>query len=174
MITSFRGKTPKLGNGVFIAPDAWVIGDTEIGDESSVFFGGVLRGDILPIKIGRETNIQEHTVIHTSHHRVPTIVGDKTTIGHRATLHGCTVGNLVLVGMGAIILDEAVIEDEVVIGAGTLVTEGKRIPSKSLVIGSPGRVVRTLSEEELKYLRLSAKRYKEFAADYLKMFLDMP
>ena len=79
-----------------------------------------------------------------------------------------------LVGMGAIILDEAIIEDEVVIGAGTLVTEGKRIPSKSLVIGSPGRVVRTLSEEELKYLRLSAKRYKEFAADYLKMFLDMP
>jgi carbonic anhydrase/acetyltransferase-like protein (isoleucine patch superfamily) len=163
-------KTPTIGANVWIAPDAWVTGDINIGDESSVFFGSSLRGDILPIKIGRRSNLQEHSIVHTSNGRVPTIIGDETTIGHRATLHGCTIGNRVLIGMGAIILDEAVIDDEVVIGAGALITEGKKIPSRSLVFGSPGRIVRQLTDEEVKYLKISADRYVEVASNYRRHF----
>lgn len=172
MIIPYKEWRPVVANGVFIAPDAWVIGDVDLAEQVSIFFGSVLRGDILPIRIGRRTNIQEHTIIHTSHHRTPSVIGEETTVGHRATIHGAQIGNRVLIGMGSIILDEAVIEDECVIGAGAIVTEHKRIPSRSLVLGAPGRVVRQLTDEELKFLPISAERYVNVGATYRDMQLS--
>ena len=172
MILPFANQTPRIGSTVFIAPDAWVIGDVELGDEVSIFFGAVLRGDLLPIRVGNETNIQEHALLHTTHGRTPTIVGEQVTIGHRAIVHGCRLGNRVLVGMGAIILDEAVVEDECLIGAGTVITEGKRIPARSLVFGVPGKVIRKLDESELEYLKTSANGYVLSGREYLKLNLS--
>lgn len=165
-------RAPALGKGVFVAPDAWVIGDVELGDQATVLFGAVLRGDILPIKVGKRSNIQDCSVIHTSHGRTPTEIGEEVTIGHRATLHGCKICDRVLVGMGAIILDETVIEDECVIAAGTVVTENKRIPARSMVMGVPGKVVRTLTDDEIKFLRVSAERYVKVGANYSQLFSD--
>jgi carbonic anhydrase/acetyltransferase-like protein (isoleucine patch superfamily) len=170
MIIPFRDKTPTVGENCWIAPDAWVIGDVTLADKVSIFFGAVLRGDILGIKIGRETNIQEHSVIHTSHGRIPTTIGEQVTVGHRAMIHGATIGNRVLVGMGSIILDEAVIEDQCIIGAGTVVTESKKIPPRSLVIGVPGKVVRQLTDDEVAFLTVSATRYYPFGQTYDEYF----
>ncbi len=170
MIIPFRDRAPTVGEGTWVAPDAWVIGDVTLGEKVSIFFGAVLRGDILGIRVGKETNIQEHCMIHTSHGRTESIIGDQVTVGHRAIIHGATVGSRVLVGMGSIILDQAVIEDQCVIGAGTVVTEGKRIPARSLVVGVPGKVVRTLSDEEVSFLTLSATRYYPFGKTYDEYF----
>jgi carbonic anhydrase/acetyltransferase-like protein (isoleucine patch superfamily) len=170
MIIPFKDWSPTVGEGTWVAPDAWVIGDVTLGEKVSIFFGAVLRGDILGIRVGRETNIQEHCMIHTSHGRTESIIGDQVTVGHRAIIHGATVGSRVLVGMGSIILDQAVIEDQCVIGAGTVVTEGKRIPARSLVVGVPGKVVRTLSDEEVSFLTLSATRYYPFGQKYDEYF----
>ena len=171
MIKSFGEKTPSFGEEVFVAPDAWVIGDVSIGSHVSIFFHAVLRGDILPISIGSGTNIQEHAMIHTSHGRTPTVVGENCTIGHRAIVHGCSLGDRVLVGMGAIILDETEIGDECIIAAGAVVPEGKKIPPRSLVMGVPGKVVRELGEEDLKYLEDSARGYIEAGKLYSRMKL---
>lgn len=159
MILTLGGKKPDIGRNCFIAPDAWTIGDVVLGDEVTIMFGAVLRGDILPIRIGSRTNIQEHSLLHTSNGRTPTIVGEEVTVGHRAIIHGAKVGNRCLIGMGSIILDEAVIEDECVIGAGSVVTEGKRIPARSLVLGVPGKVIRSLSDDEVAFLSRSAEGY---------------
>lgn len=159
MIVPLGQQVPQIEAEVFLAKDSWVIGDVSLGTRVSIFFGAVLRGDILPIRVGNESNIQEHALLHTSHGRTPTILGDQVTVGHRAIVHGATVGNRVLVGMGAIILDQAIIEDECIIGAGTVITEGKKIPARSLVLGTPGRVVRTLEQDELRQLVLAAEHY---------------
>src|SRR5690606_24995534 len=119
MILTLDGKKPEIGRNCFIAPDAWTIGDVVLGDEVTIMFGAVLRGDILPIRIRSRTNIQEHSLLHTGNGRTPTILGEEVTVGHRASIHGAKVGNRCLIGMGSIILDEAVIEDECVIGAGS-------------------------------------------------------
>lgn len=161
MILPLPSSTPKISNNGFIAPDAWVIGDVELGDDVSIFFGAVLRGDLMPIRVGRGTNIQEHALLHTTHGRTPTVVGEYVTVGHRAILHGCTIGNRCLIGMGSIILDGATVGDECLVGAGALIPEGKVIPPRSLVIGVPGRVARVLSEEEATGLRIAAERYIE-------------
>ena len=170
-IIPYLGKTPRMGQDCFVAPDAWIIGDTSLADEVSVFFGAVLRGDILPIQIGRRSNIQERVIIHTSNGRKPTIVGEECTIGHGAILHGCEIRSRVLIGMGATILDEAIIGEESVIGAGSLVTEGKHIPPRSLVVGVPGKVVRELRDEEIQFLRISAERYVQVGKNYRAMNL---
>ncbi len=150
---------PKIGAMSFIAPDAWVLGDVTLGERVSVFFGAVLRGDLLPIEVGSETNIQEHAVLHTSKGRSPTRVGAQCTIGHRAIVHGCTVGDRSLIGMGATILDEAIIEQDSLVAAGALVTEGMHIPARSLVMGVPGKVVRQLTDAEVEKLSQSAQDY---------------
>lgn len=168
MIQALGKISPTIGKEVFVAPDAWVIGDVELGNNVSVFFGAILRGDILPIRIGRGTNIQEHSMLHTSHGRVPTIVGEDCTIGHRAIVHGCKVGNRTLIGMGAIVLDEAEIGDECLIGAGALILEGKKIPPRSLVVGSPGKVIRELNDAEVEGLKRSAADYVKTGALYLR------
>lgn len=158
---------PTLAESVFVAPGATVIGAVSLGDESSVWYGSVLRGDINRVIVGAQSNVQDLSVLHVSDD-FAAIVGERVTIGHRAIVHACTVGDEVLVGMGAIILDGAEIGPRCIIAAGALVTKGARIPEGSLVVGSPGRVVRSLSPEEqrsnaalaLKYVEVS-RRYRE-------------
>lgn len=171
MIIPYGETTPTLGNNVFVAPDAWIIGNVDLGDQVSVFFGSVLRGDILPITVGRGSNIQEHSMLHTSHDRMPTIIGEDVTIGHRAIVHGATVGNRCIIGMGAILLDDAVVEDDCIIGAGALITSNTHIPAGSMVMGMPAKVVRSLSEEERSFLKQSAINYVETGKQYLEMNL---
>jgi carbonic anhydrase/acetyltransferase-like protein (isoleucine patch superfamily) len=166
MILPFKSKWPKIHETAFVAPSADIIGDVEIGHHSSIWFQVVIRGDVNTIRIGSRTNIQDHSMLHVTRVKSPLKVGDDVTVGHRVTLHGCTVGNRVLVGMGAIVLDDAVIGDDCVIGAGTLITKGVKIPPKSLVIGSPGKVVRALKEEELAFLLESAQNYVNDSNEY--------
>ena len=165
-IIPYKNIHPKIDESCFIAPESWITGDVRIGKNVSIFFGAVLRGDILPITVGDETNIQEHAVIHSSHGRSPTSIGNQVTIGHRAIVHGCTIGNTCIIGMGSIILDEAVIGDNCLVGAGSVVTERKKFPAGSLIIGSPAKVVRSLEPKELEHLQASAAGYVETGRNY--------
>jgi carbonic anhydrase/acetyltransferase-like protein (isoleucine patch superfamily) len=174
VISEFKQFFPKIGKRVFVAKSADVIGDIKIGDDSSVWFGVVIRADVHKVRIGKRTSVQDGAVIHVTHHKLPdrsdgspTIVGDDVTIGHRAVLHGCVVEKACLIGMGAIILDGAKIGAESIVGAGALVTHGKIFPPRSLILGSPAKAVRTLSDDEVKELYLSAARYVNFKDEYL-------
>jgi carbonic anhydrase/acetyltransferase-like protein (isoleucine patch superfamily) len=165
-VISFKEKTPTVSASAFVAPDAWVIGDVSVGDEVSIFFNVVLRGDIEKISIGRGSNLQEHVLVHTSHGMNPATVGEDVTVGHRAIIHGCTIEDCCLIGMGATILDNAVIGEGSIVGAHTLVTKGTIIPPGSLVMGTPGKVIRPLNPEETQSLRASAKGYQDLGAYY--------
>lgn len=165
-IYTFKGMTPRIASGVFVAPNATIIGDTEVGEGSSIWFGVTIRGDVAPIKIGARTNIQDNSVIHVTNGKASTTIGDDVTVGHLALLHGCTIGNHCLVGMGSIVLDNAVIEDECFIAAGSLVSPGARIPSRSLAIGRPARVIRKLEERDLDDIRAAAVAYVEYASSF--------
>ena len=145
-----------------------MIGDVEIGEDSSVWFGSVVRGDVNYIRIGRRTNIQDNCVVHVTHDTHPTIIGDNVTVGHRVVLHGCKLGNNILVGMGAVVMDGVEVEDYVLIGAGALVTPNKKIPSGVLVAGVPAKIVRDLKEEEIKLIEESAENYVRYKNEYLK------
>lgn len=162
------GKTPKRPDTdeLWLAPDSHIIGSVTLGKKVGVWFGAVLRGDNEPIMIGEGTNIQEHTMVHTDP-GFPVTVGENCTIGHRAIIHGCTIGDNSLVGMGAIVLNGANIGKNCLIGAGALVPEGKSIPDNSLVVGMPGRIVRTLSDEEAAKLTGSALNYQKNAQRFL-------
>ena len=161
--------SPRLaeGGGVWIAPDADVIGAVELGEDVGVWFGAVLRGDTERIHVGARSNIQEHAMLHTDA-GFPLVVGEDCTIGHRAILHGCKLGSRVLIGMGAIVLNGAVIGDECLVGAGALVTERKAFAPRSLIVGAPAKAVRTLSDAEVESLKRSAAHYvanaRRFAA----------
>lgn len=154
------GKSPTFVDeaSTWVAPDASVIGDITIGRDVGIWFGAALRGDTEPITIGDGTNVQEHTIMHTDP-GFPLTIGRGCTIGHRALLHGCTIGNNSLIGMGAIILNGARIGDNCLVGAGALVTEGKVFPDGSLIVGSPARAIRELDEQAVGRLRLSAQHY---------------
>lgn len=157
-IYELDGKVPVIGSGVWIAPDAQVIGEVVVGDNVGVWFGTVIRGDTSLITVGNGTNVQDGTILH-SDYGVPLTIGEDCTIGHHAILHGCTVGNRVLVGMGATVLNQAVIGDECVIGANALVTEGKAFEAGSLIVGSPARAVKTLDPDKRAFLKASADHY---------------
>lgn len=161
----FCGKQPVLGDGVYIAPSAVIIGDVTLGEFSSVWCNAVLRGDINSILVGHHSNIQDNAVVHLADD-YPCIVGNYVTVGHGAIVHACKVGNETLVGMGATILDGSEIGEQCIIGANALVTQETVVPPGSLVLGSPGRVIRTLSDEERVALRVWAERYVETAAWY--------
>ena len=165
MIYALEGVAPEIGDGAWIAPDANVIGACTLGAVVNVWFGATLRGDTEPIAVGRGSNVQECCVLHTDL-GYPLVVGADCTVGHKAILHGCTLGDGVLVGMGATVLNGAVIGDGCLIGAGALVTEGKEIPDGSLVMGAPGRVVRDLDEKAIAMLRASALNYQRNAARF--------
>jgi len=154
-----QGVTPRLHASVFVADGAQVIGDVEIGEESSVWYNTVLRGDVNRIRIGCRTNIQDLTMIHVENGTHPTRVGDDVTVGHHVVLHGCTIGHRVLVGIGAIVLNGVVIEDDAFIAAGTLLIPGTHVPSGSMVMGSPGRVKRPLTDAERAGLLASSAGY---------------
>ena len=162
----FRDKSPRVHPSCFVEDSAQVIGDVELGEDSSVWFNSVLRGDVNAIRIGQRTNIQDLTMVHVTSNRFTTSIGDDVTVGHHVVLHGCTVGNRVLVGMGAILMDDVEIGDDCIIGAGTLLTQGTKIPPGSLVVGSPGKVKRPLTGEERTFLIESAKHYVRTAADH--------
>lgn len=166
----FKERHPSISPTAFIAPDAWIIGDASIGENVSIFFNAVLRGDIESIRVGRGTNLQEHSLVHTSHGMSPAIIGEDVTVGHRAIIHGCTIGDRSLIGMGATILDNAVIGEECIIGAHTLVPKGTVIPPRSLVIGTPSKVARPLTPEEQRSLLSSARGYQELGAYYREFF----
>ncbi len=173
IILPFRGEKPKLPKSAWIAPGATVIGDVSMGEDSAIWFGCVVRGDVHRIEIGKRSNIQDLSMVHVTHYKKsdksdgnPTIIGDDVTIGHRVMLHGCTIENACLIGMSATILDGAVIGKESIVGAGSLVTKNKRFPPRSLILGSPAKVVRELSDEEVAELYASAKRYVGFMNEY--------
>lgn len=165
-LITVRGASPQVDNSVFLAQGAWVIGDVSIGENSNIWYNTVLRGDMYPIRIGKYTNIQDNSTVHVMHDH-PAIIGDYVTVGHNAIIHGCTVADNCLIGMGAILLSYCEIGENCIIGAGSLVTEHKRIPPNSLVLGSPGRVVRTLTDEEVAAIHQSALDYYKEAQSYL-------
>lgn len=173
-IRSHRNKQPLVADDAYIDPSAVVIGDVEIGGQSSVWPLAVIRGDIHRIRIGKRTNVQDGCVLHVTHagpyhaDGFPLLIGDDVTVAHKVMLHGCTIGNRVLVGMAAVIMDGAVVESEVVIGAGTLVPPGKVLASGYLYLGNPARQVRPLTEKEMSFFNYTAKRYVDLAAEYLE------
>lgn len=157
-LDKFLGRQPQTYPAAFVAANATLVGDVRLGRDSSVFYGSVLRADIESIVIGEGTNVQDGAIVHLADD-MPAIVGARCTIGHSAIIHACRIGDLCLVGMGAVLLDGAEIGDECLIGARTLVTQRIKIPPRSLVIGSPAKVVRELTAEELSSLRSSAEKY---------------
>jgi carbonic anhydrase/acetyltransferase-like protein (isoleucine patch superfamily) len=161
-----KGIRPRLGRDVFIAPNATVIGDVELGDEASVWFGAVIRGDVFPIRFGARTNVQDGSVVHVTGGRAATAVGDDVTIGHMVLLHGCTVGSRCLIGMGSILLDGAVIGDECLVAAGSLVAPRTVIPPRSMVMGRPAKVVRPLAEDDLAMVREAGALYVGYAQTF--------
>lgn len=162
----FRGVSPRVHPSCFVEDSAQVVGDVELGEDSSVWFNAVLRGDVNPIRIGRRTNLQDLSLVHVTTQKHATHVGDDCTVGHRVILHGCLVGNRVLVGMGATLMDGVEVGDECIIGAGALLTPGTKVPPSSLVVGSPGKVKRPITEEERAFLRKSAEGYVHLAAEH--------
>ena len=169
MIREYGNLKSKIGKRVFIAENATVIGDVEIGDDSSIWFGAILRGDVNYIKVGKCTSIQDGTVVHVTNKTHPTVIGDYVTVGHAVKLHGCTIKDNCLIGIGAIILDGAVINENSIVAAGTLIPPGKEFPPNSLIMGFPARVKRTLSSEEIENLKAHALRYVEYKNTYLEL-----
>jgi carbonic anhydrase/acetyltransferase-like protein (isoleucine patch superfamily) len=172
-IAPYLDTVPVLGDRAYLHPSCQVIGDVHIGDDSSVWCNTVLRGDVNRIVIGRGTNVQDLTMCHVSHKTPgkpegsPLIVGDYVTVGHSVILHGCSIGNECLIGMGSIIMDDVVIPDRVMIGAGSLVSPGKVLQSGMLYMGRPAKAVRALTDNEIAYLRYSAEHYMRVKSNYL-------
>lgn len=173
MIHPFKDTVPTLGQNTWVAPSADVIGNVACGNDCSIWFGCVVRGDVHFISIGDRTNIQDLSMIHVTHYKKadksdgnPTVIGNDVTIGHRVMLHGCTIEDACLIGMSATILDGAIIGKESIVGAGALVTKGKIFPPRSLIVGSPAKIVRELNDVEVKELYASASRYVKFKEDY--------
>lgn len=167
MLISYKQNKPSIAEGVFLAENCTVIGRCFIGEDCSIWYNAVLRGDVNEIRISKGTNIQDGCVVHCDKKHAVNI-GESVTVGHNAIVHGCTIGNNCLVGMGSTILDGAVIGDNVVIGANALVTPGKSIPSGVLAVGSPAKVVRELSPEEIEGIRHSSEGYIRLSKEYLE------
>ncbi|HET9370155.1 MAG TPA: gamma carbonic anhydrase family protein [Vicinamibacterales bacterium] len=168
MIRPYRGITPQVPASAYVDVSAQVIGDVVLGEESSVWMNVVMRGDVNRIRVGARANVQDLTCVHVMHDTHPTLIGEDVTIGHSATVHGCTVGDRVLVGMGAILLNGVEIGDNSIVAAGSLVPERTRIPPRSLVMGSPARVKRQLTDEEVASILEYAANYVRYRLDYMR------
>jgi carbonic anhydrase/acetyltransferase-like protein (isoleucine patch superfamily) len=166
----FQTHIPQEAEGMFLAPDAWVIGKVSLGENISIFFAAIVRGDIQSISIGSGTNLQEHALLHTSTGLTDCIVGKNVTVGHRAILHGCTVHDNCIIGMGSTILDGAVIGENCIVGANSLVTMGVKIPPGHLALGSPAKAVRKLTEKEIHEIAESALHYQSLGKTYREYF----
>ncbi len=167
MIRTFQGIKPTIPTSCFVEATGVVIGDVVLGKHCSVWFHAVIRGDVHYIRIGDRTNVQDLCMLHVTHDTHPLNIGNQVTIGHNVVLHGCTIKDRVLVGMGAIIMDGAVIGEDCVVGAGALITEGTIVPPKSLILGSPAKVRRPVTQEELSWIKESADNYVKYAGQYL-------
>ncbi|MFB3070443.1 MAG: gamma carbonic anhydrase family protein, partial [Nitrospirales bacterium] len=167
MIKPYRGVLPTIASSAFIEDTAVIVGDVAIHPESSVWFNTVIRGDVHYIRIGHRTNIQDLSLLHVTHDLYPLVIGNDVTVGHHVVLHGCTIHDRVLIGIGSILMDGATIEEDCIIGAGALITKGTVIPSHSLALGSPARVKRPLSEKELAWIKESANNYVRYARQYV-------
>ena len=167
MIRTYQGIKPTIPKSCFIEETAVIIGDVVMGEACSAWFHTVIRGDVNYIRIGNRTNVQDLSMLHVTHDTHPLIIGNDVTVGHNVVLHGCTIKDRVLVGMGAIIMDGAEIGEDSVVGAGALVTEGMIVPPKSLIFGSPAKVKRPVSEKELAWIKESAENYVRYARTYM-------
>jgi len=167
MILPFDGKTPRLGERVFVAENATLVGDVTLADDASVWYQAVLRGDGLPIRIGARTNVQDLSMIHVTAGGHGATIGDDVTIGHRAIVHACTVGDRCLIGMGCILLDGCVIGDDCIVGAGAVVPPGVQVPPRSLVLGMPGQIKRSLTDRDLASILDFGSKYLTLKAKYL-------
>lgn len=167
MLRPYRDQFPVVDPSAFIDASAQVIGDVTIGAESSVWMNVVIRGDVHRIRIGARSNVQDNTVVHAQKNTYPTLIGDNVTIGHSAVVHGCTIRDRVLIGIGAIVLNGAEIGEDTIIAAGALVTERTVVPPRSLVMGRPGKVVRELSDEDVRSIQGYADRYVGYRLDYM-------
>jgi carbonic anhydrase/acetyltransferase-like protein (isoleucine patch superfamily) len=167
VLRSFRGISPRVHSTAFVDQSAQVIGDVEIGEESSVWMCAVLRGDVQAIRVGRHTNIQDGTLVHGMTGTHATTIGDNVTIGHGAIIHGCTIDDQCLIGMGAILLNGVHVGSGSIVAAGTLLVEGMKVPPKSLVVGSPGKVKRLLTGAEIADIQTYADHYVQYRLDYL-------
>ena len=167
MLRPYKGLTPRVHPTAYVDSSAQVIGDVEIGDASSIWMNAVVRGDVHWIRIGARSNVQDGCVVHVMNETHPTTIGDEVTIGHGAIVHGCTLRNRILIGMGAILLNGVMVGDDSIVAAGTLLTEGTQVPPRSLVMGAPGKVRRQLSDEDIASIRVYAERYVEYRLDYM-------
>jgi len=164
MIYRYKDKLPKVENIAFDAPNCAIVGDVKMGDDASVWYGAAIRGDVASVEIGRRSNIQDNATVHVGH-GTPTIIGNEVTVGHNAVIHGCTVEDRCLIGMGAVVLDNAHIGEGSVVGAGSLVTQGKKFPPRSLIVGSPAKAIGSISEEQYEQLKQSAETYVNLARE---------
>lgn len=166
MIASLGERRPNIHESAFVVDSAVIVGDVVLAADTSIWFHAVVRGDVERIRIGARSNIQDNATVHVTTDRWPTIVGEGVTVGHAAVLHGCSIGDHSLIGIGAILLDGVVIGDECLVGAGSVVTPGTHIPPRSLVLGSPAKCVRDLSADEIARLHQSASNYVRHAGTY--------
>ncbi len=162
----YKDMYPKVGKEVYIAPTAAVIGNTILGDGSSVWFSAVVRGDVMPIRVGRHTSIQDNAVVHVTSQKFSTIIGNHVTVGHGAIVHGCVIEDLCIIGMGSVILDGAVIGAGSIVAAGAVVSPNTVVPAGSLVVGVPGKVKRAITEKEKVWIQSSADHYVQLSKDY--------
>jgi carbonic anhydrase/acetyltransferase-like protein (isoleucine patch superfamily) len=168
IVRPFRGKTPTLGERVFVAENAALIGDVELADDVSIWYGTVLRGDIYPIRVGARSNIQDNCTLHVTGDSWATVLEEEVTLGHGVIAHGCTIKRGSLIGMRAVVLDGAVIGEYSIVAAGALVTEGMIVPPRSLVMGTPAKVKRSLTDEDLGYLSKFHSAYLGYKEEYLQ------
>lgn len=167
MIHNYRGIEPMIGSEVFMSEGTHIIGNVTIGDQANIWFGTVLRGDVNSISIGRGTNIQDNSTVHLTA-QWPTVIGEYVTVGHNCIIHACTIENHCLIGMGSTILDGAVIGEGSIVGANSLVTMNKKFPPNSLIIGSPAKVIRPITEDERQQIKDSAVHYIDYAAIFME------
>lgn len=168
MIGALGELRPRIAASAFIAEDAVVIGDVEVGRDASIWYGCVLRGDVGPLRIGAATNLQEGTIVHCAPDNEPTVIGSRVTVGHGAILHGCRVGDRSLIGMRATLLDGVVVGEQCIVGAGALLTPGTVVPARSVVLGSPATFSRRVTDEDLRWILGHADHYVESKAQYLR------
>lgn len=168
MIRTFKGLTPTIDPTAYVDVSAQVLGDVQIGPESSIWLNVVIRGDVHSIRIGRRTNVQDLTMVHVMRETHPTFIGDDVTIGHSAVVHGCTIEDRVLIGMGAMLLNGVHVGAESIVAAGTLLTEGTRVPPRSMVMGRPGKIRRTLTDQDVAEIRWYADNYVSYRLDYME------